>query len=445
MSVRFSSVLLISLTAGLYSGCSDKNDGDDEVVVDHSESDTDTDSDTGSGTDSDTGSDTDSDTGSEVDSGSVTDTGYDADLSVDSDGDGVDAGLDCDDLDASLGSVLEDGDCDGFIGIDDCDDDNSDVNIGAVESCATVYDDDCDGVLNQEDATGCTAYFEDNDFDGFGEGESKCFCSPAGSFTSLVATDCDDSSASYSPVETEQCDSGDHDCDGERFDADDCLAVGVISQGSDSDQTAYVSFLNTVDGFFGETINVDEDMTTLAEYSVLLATPNGGITNTRWETYESGLSSSGVPILGMYNAGYWLFGHMDKEYGYPHGATSTSAVTGTFWLSNTSTESFWGTWSDGVLVDSTGDIFVDAYTSVSGTTSKIIFLGEKSSRESLPVFLAGMTFDVLSLQNQGSDTRFYANLINDGIYSYWAMNGTPSDWTSSGETVFLESLKYIAE
>ncbi len=57
----------------------------------------------------------------------------------------------------------------------DCSDSNAAVNPGAKESCATSYDDNCDGLTDSDGAVGCTNYYYDNDNDGYG-GAKVCYC-----------------------------------------------------------------------------------------------------------------------------------------------------------------------------------------------------------------------------------------------------------------------------
>ena len=58
----------------------------------------------------------------------------------------------------------------------DCDDYNKNINPAAAESCATPYDDNCDGVLTAINAAGCVNLFYDDDGDGFGTSSFQCQC-----------------------------------------------------------------------------------------------------------------------------------------------------------------------------------------------------------------------------------------------------------------------------
>ena len=84
----------------------------------------------------------------------------------------------------------------------DCDDWNPDVHPGAAEDCSTTLDEDCDGLLNQQGAEGCTVYYEDQDRDGYGVEPGQCWCQPPSTtMTATQAGDCDDHDASV-PTES---------------------------------------------------------------------------------------------------------------------------------------------------------------------------------------------------------------------------------------------------
>ena len=128
--------------------------------------------------------------------------------------DGVDS--DC----AGNDDFDQDGDghrVEGMGGGDDCDDTNDDVNPGiANETCATPYDDDCDGSTNDIDATGCTVYYLDSDRDTFGSLTQQCTCvAVVGSYDATNRTDCVDTTATTYPGAPETAADGvDANCDG---------------------------------------------------------------------------------------------------------------------------------------------------------------------------------------------------------------------------------------
>lgn len=118
-----------------------------------------------------------------------------------------------------------DGDGDGVLGCDgDCNDANNQVYPGAVESCLTGYDDDCDGDDNTEDAAACTNYFKDEDGDTYGTDEAKCLCYPEAPYTAGNSLDCDDTNDAIRPNAMEDCDTqADDNCDGS------LTAVGALN------------------------------------------------------------------------------------------------------------------------------------------------------------------------------------------------------------------------
>ncbi len=106
----------------------------------------------------------------------------------------------------------------------DCDDAAADVHPGATELC-NLFDDDCDGTVDESDADDAVDWYADGDGDGYGDPAvvtHACFA-PSGSLADN--TDCDDAAADVHPGATELCNLIDDDCDGtvDEPDADDAV------------------------------------------------------------------------------------------------------------------------------------------------------------------------------------------------------------------------------
>ena len=118
----------------------------------------------------------------------------------------------------------------------DCDDGDGSVNPGAAEACNGT-DDDCDGETDEEDASGCSEFFFDDDLDTFGvTAGSRCLCFGIGKYSAVVDGDCDDGSGAVNPGATESCNGMDDDCDGNTDEQD---ATGCVIYFFDGDTDSY--------------------------------------------------------------------------------------------------------------------------------------------------------------------------------------------------------------
>ncbi len=125
---------------------------------------------------------------------------------------------DCNDLNDYNcdGSVAyEDADGDGQAACLDCNDADPSVALAGTELCNGL-DDDCDGLIDEEDAEDAATWYSDNDRDGYGAtgaGTQSCFPPPD---TASMDGDCDDADPAVNPgaAETDCADPTDYNCDG---------------------------------------------------------------------------------------------------------------------------------------------------------------------------------------------------------------------------------------
>ncbi|MBM4398319.1 MAG: hypothetical protein FJ087_21845, partial [Deltaproteobacteria bacterium] len=118
---------------------------------------------------------------------------------------------------------------------DDCQDGDPAAYPGAKERCGTAYDDNCDSDANDQNATGCTNFNYDGDFDNFGTSATRCYCVASGAWRGSNALDCDDTRATVYPGRGEDCSTAyDDNCAGgaNERDAANC---GSVWQDGDGD------------------------------------------------------------------------------------------------------------------------------------------------------------------------------------------------------------------
>ncbi|MCB9762864.1 MAG: hypothetical protein H6739_23890 [Alphaproteobacteria bacterium] len=99
----------------------------------------------------------------------------------------------------------------------DCDDAVSTINPGAAEVCDDL-DDDCDGLVDDEDdsldASTGSDWYADSDGDGYGDADNATQACDQPSGYIADSSDCDDASGAVHPGATERCNGVDDDCDG---------------------------------------------------------------------------------------------------------------------------------------------------------------------------------------------------------------------------------------
>ena len=131
----------------------------------------------------------------------------------------------------------EDSDGDGDLNNTDCAPLDPLVFTGAQENCLTSYDDNCDGVTNEENAIACGAFYLDEDDDGVGVAVFLCLCAPQDAYSATVQGDCDDADPKVHPGAVEVCGTPwDDDCDGE---ANEEGAPGCVGFFLDDDQDGF--------------------------------------------------------------------------------------------------------------------------------------------------------------------------------------------------------------
>ncbi len=96
----------------------------------------------------------------------------------------------------------------------DCDDWRGEVRPGGRERCGNDQDDDCDGAVDEDDASDAHSWYVDGDGDGYGTESSVIACEQPKGYAALGG-DCDDDDAAVNPGASEVCDGLDNDCDGE--------------------------------------------------------------------------------------------------------------------------------------------------------------------------------------------------------------------------------------
>ena len=129
------------------------------------------------------------------------------------------------------GDKSRDDDGDGYFADEDCDDRNPDIHPNAKEYCDGI-DNNCDGVLDDDNAVDAQPWFVDNDGDGDAGEDDTIYACEQPENTYLSALDCDDNDATTYPGADEVCDGKDNDCAGDG-DLNDVDGDGYIGMNGD--------------------------------------------------------------------------------------------------------------------------------------------------------------------------------------------------------------------
>ncbi len=145
--------------------------------------------------------------------------------------------------------LTEDIDLDGFLGYEDCDDNNAAIFPGADETCDGV-DNNCNGDTD-EMPVDATAWFEDADGDGYGNaGTSESACSAPSGFVD-DSTDCHDFDPDIHPGadESDCTDPVDYNCDGSvGYEDSDGDGFPACEDCDDADPSALPGGIEVCDG-----------------------------------------------------------------------------------------------------------------------------------------------------------------------------------------------------
>ncbi len=124
-------------------------------------------------------------------------------------------------------------DNDGYRIWEDCDDANAQVHPYAEEVCDGI-DNDCDELIDEEDATDPSAWYMDYDGDGFGSADYALWACDQPRGYIADSSDCDDGDGYNHPEADERCDGVDNDCDDE-VDEDDAADASTWYPDADGD------------------------------------------------------------------------------------------------------------------------------------------------------------------------------------------------------------------
>ncbi len=147
----------------------------------------------------------------------------------------------------------------------DCDDAEGTIHPDADEVCDGI-DNDCDGTIDEDDASDATVWYADLDADGHPGDVSTTIACAAPLGHGADATDCDDHDYDIHPDADEVCDGIDNDCDG-TTDEDDATDASTWYADSDSDgygdSASATEGCSAPDGYVADATDCDDAESTI--------------------------------------------------------------------------------------------------------------------------------------------------------------------------------------
>mgnify|MGYP000020468873 CR=1 FL=1 len=189
-----------------------------------------------------------------------------------------------------------------------------------------------------------------------------------------------------------------------------------------SDLTAandFKSFLEAK-GYEVDLISITEAEIDYIEYSVIIIGSDTG----EWDMLPdviSAICESGRPVLGIYRGGYYFFGKLGLDIGYPHG--------------------WWSSADGGQVVNPDHKIFKspnDLSALMVDTELKIYAL----SVEMVAIHISPPAPPDVTLLILG-ETNHY-RVVMQGKYVMWGFENPPSDMTEAGKALFHNIIEYLA-
>ncbi len=215
----------------------------------------------------------------------------------------------------------------------DCDDSLSTSSPSGTEVC-NGEDDDCDGVVDEDDAADVLSWYRDSDGDGYGDPSvtTDACDQPSGYVGTAYASDCDDGDATAYPGGTEYCDGVDNDCDGT---VDPSSSADVTTWYRDGDGDGYGESSATVDdcsapsGYASSSGDCDDGDSGVNPGATESCNEvdddcDGDINEGLGDGYEPNESYPGTDLGSMDGDGYCIY-----YYGYISGSAAVQAISGT--------------------------------------------------------------------------------------------------------------------
>lgn len=193
----------------------------------------------------------------------------------------------------------------------------------------------------------------------------------------------------------------------------------VYVYSADTTSTKYYISLLEGSGYQADMVPLEKVADSdLSGYNVIIIGPD-----TTWNDITSvdAIKNSNIPLIGLGEGGYELFGQLGLESGYPNG---------------------WHGSENSIYVVDTSHAVFQKPNSINIPEDAILQLYDSSGH--VGIYIPSVSTGMTMLGRETGNTEHYPLLLEDNKYLFWGFTASPESMTDTGKNLFINILAYMS-